>query len=84
MVSAFVRLMEQFVGLPSSRDPRLKTAVIEFRETDRPGRGVLYSDSSASWLAAELRAQADRLDAGTRRMPVTGGLRFVDVWEEGP
>jgi hypothetical protein len=67
------------VFLPGPRDARL--ALVEFHPADPPAMAALYGDVAACDLIPVLRALLTRLEAGTLRMPVGHGHRWVDVPE---
>ncbi len=60
-----------------TRETSDKTVTVMFDPSDL-GTATLHSNASADLLARVLRQMAGRVEAGTLRMPVTGGARWVD------
>jgi hypothetical protein len=63
-------------------EPHCRAAVIVFDPAGWDGQGTLYSTAAATDLVPRLEALLARLRAGTLRMPVSGGVRWVDEGEE--
>ena len=55
-----------------------RSVVIEFHPDDPPEQLALFSDASAAHLVPVLRAALAKLEAGELRLPLDGGLRWVD------
>jgi hypothetical protein len=62
-------------------EPSHRAVVLVFDPLD--GQHQVYSNASEYDLAPILRAVVARLRDGTLRMPVAGGVRWVDVAKEG-
>ena len=65
-------------GPRSPASPSAKRALIEFHPEEPPEKLALFSDASAAHLVPVLRAALAKLEAGDLRIPVAGGLRWVD------
>lgn len=65
------------------RSPGQRRAFIVFDPGDRTCID-LFCDASAADLVPTLKALIARIEEGSLRMPVTGGVCWVDVLEPGP
>ena len=61
----------------TTRSP-VRCVLIEFHPEDFPEQLSLFSDASAAHLVPVLRAALAKLEAGALRLPVDGGLRWVE------
>jgi hypothetical protein len=75
--SAAMRLLE----LLALVEPGHRVAVIVFDPRACDGQATLYSTAGADDLWREFEALRKRLYVGTLRMPVSGGVRWVDEGE---
>jgi hypothetical protein len=64
-------------------EPNERVVVIAFDPAAGSTRLALYSNAAAIDLVPMLRIVLARLESGTLRMPVTNGVRWVDVGEAG-
>ena len=71
----FLRVID---GAPGAGSPATRRVMIEFHPEYPPEELALFSDASAAHLVPVLRAALAKLEAGELRMPVDGGLRWVD------
>ncbi len=55
-----------------------KLAVVAFHPADEATEHVLYTNAAAEALVPVLRALLARLESGALRMPVDGGVLWVD------
>lgn len=75
---------ESLIDILAMVEPSQRAAVITFHPDD-PIRHVLHSNAAAVDLIPMLRSLLLRLESGALRMPVNGGVGWVDfdLGEEG-
>lgn len=63
--------------------PPYKAVVVVFDPADPPEVHEVFSAAAAADIVPLLRAVVARLESGALRMPVDGGVRWIDVVVEG-